>query len=77
MLGIDPLEIGNEGKLVLGVVNEKAEDVLNVMKKHQLGKNAAIIGEVTDKIKGVVLNTKIGGKRILNKPIGDPIPRIC
>jgi hydrogenase expression/formation protein HypE len=77
MLGIDPLEIGNEGKLVLGVVNEKAEDVLHVMKKHQLGKNAAIIGEVTDKIKGVVLNTKIGGKRILNKPIGDPIPRIC
>lgn len=77
MLGIDPLEIGNEGKLVLGVINEKAEDVLNSMKKHPLGKNAAIIGEATDKIKGVVINTKIGGKRILNKPIGDPIPRIC
>jgi hydrogenase expression/formation protein HypE len=77
MLGIDPLEIGNEGKLVLGVINEKAEDVLYSMKKHPLGKNSAIIGEATDKIKGVVLNTKIGGKRILNKPIGDPIPRIC
>ena len=77
MLGIDPLEIGNEGKLVLGVINEKAEDVLKELKKHHLGKNASIIGEVTNKIRGVVLETKIGGKRILNKPIGDPVPRIC
>jgi hydrogenase expression/formation protein HypE len=77
MLGIDPLEIGNEGKIVLGVINEKAEDVLHSLKKHHLGKNAAIIGEVTDKIRGVVLKTTIGGKRILNKPIGDPVPRIC
>jgi len=77
MLGIDPLEIGNEGKIVLGVINEKVEDVLQSLKKHHLGKNAAIIGEVTDKIRGVVLKTTIGGKRILNKPIGDPVPRIC
>jgi hydrogenase expression/formation protein HypE len=77
MLGIDPMEIGNEGKIVIGVVKEKAEDVLNVMKKHHLGKDAAIIGQVTDEIKGVVLHTKIGGKRILSKPLGDPIPRIC
>ena len=77
MLGIDPLEIGNEGKIILGVIKEKADDVLQVIKKHQLGKNAAIIGEVSNKINGVVLKTAIGGKRILNKPIGDPIPRIC
>ena len=56
---------------------EKADYVLQVIKKHQLGKNAAIIGEVSNKINGVVLKTAIGGKRILNKPIGDPIPRIC
>jgi hydrogenase expression/formation protein HypE len=77
MLGLDPLEIGNEGKVVFGVVKEKAEDVLSIIKKHPLGKNAAIIGECTDKIRGVVLQTTIGGKRILHKPIGDPIPRIC
>ena len=77
LLGIDPLEIGNEGKVVFGVVKEKAEDVLKVIKKHSLGKNAAIIGEATDKIKGVVLETKVGGKRNLRKPIGDPVPRIC
>jgi len=77
MLGIDPMEIGNEGKVILGVVNEKAEEILQELMKHDLGKNAAIIGEVTDKVRGVVLKTKIGGKRILNKPLGDPIPRIC
>jgi len=77
MLGIDPLEIGNEGKVVFGVVKEKAEDILKVIKKHPLGKNASIIGHATDKIKGVVLETTVGGKRNLYKPIGDPVPRIC
>jgi hydrogenase expression/formation protein HypE len=77
MLGIDPLEIGNEGKVVLGVVKEKADDVLAVLKKHPLGKHAAIIGEATDKVSSVVLQTAIGGKRILRKPLGDPVPRIC
>jgi len=77
MLGIDPLEIGNEGKVVLGVVKEKAEDLLSVIKKHPLGEDAAIVGEATDKVKGVVLQTTIGGKRLLHKPLGDPVPRIC
>jgi hydrogenase expression/formation protein HypE len=77
MLGIDPLEIGNEGKVVFGVVKEKAEDVLKIIKRHPLGKNASIIGHATDKIKGVVLETTVGGKRNLHKPIGDPVPRIC
>jgi len=77
MLGIDPLEIGNEGKVVIGVVKEKADDIISVIKKHPLGKNAAIIGEATDAVKGVVLDTVVGGKRILHKPIGDPVPRIC
>ena len=77
MLGIDPLEIGNEGKVVIGVVKEKAEEALSIIKKHHFGKNAAIIGEATDKVKGVVLQTTVGGKRILHKPLGDPVPRIC
>jgi hydrogenase expression/formation protein HypE len=77
MLGIDPLEIGNEGKVVLGVVKEKAEDVLAVLKKHPLGKHAAIIGQVTNTVSGVVMQTTVGGKRIIRKPLGDPIPRIC
>jgi hydrogenase expression/formation protein HypE len=77
MLGIDPLEIGNEGKVVIGVVKEKVDEVLSKIKKQTIGKNAAVIGEVTDRIKGVVMETSVGGKRMVNKPTGDPIPRIC
>ncbi len=77
MLGLDPLQIGNEGKIVIGVVKEKADEVINAMRKHPLGKYAAIIGEATDQIRGVVLQTSIGGRRILQKPLGDPVPRIC
>lgn len=77
MLGIDPLEIGNEGKVVIGVVSEKADEVLSEIKKHPLGKNATIIGEVSKKINGVVLKTVVGGRRNLHKPLGDPVPRIC
>ena len=77
MLGIDPFEIGNEGKVVLGVVKEKADDLLAVLKRHPLGKHAAIIGEATDAVSGVAMQTAVGGKRILRKPLGDPVPRIC
>lgn len=77
MLGIDPFEIGNEGKVVLGVVKEKADDVLSVMRKHPLGRKSAIIGTVSSDVHGVVLETVVGGRRIVRKPVGDPIPRIC
>ncbi len=77
MLGLDPLEIGNEGKVVMGVVPELAQNVLNSLKKTKEGKDAKIIGEIRSDISGVVMQTKIGGKRIIDTPIGDPIPRIC
>lgn len=77
LLGLDPLQIGNEGKAVIGVVKEKAEDVLSIIRNHPLGKNAMIIGEVTASISGVVMETSVGGKRIIPKPVGDPVPRIC
>jgi hydrogenase expression/formation protein HypE len=77
MLGIDPLEVGNEGKIIIGAVAEKAEEVLETLRETREGKNAQIIGEATDKFKEVALETVIGGKRILTPPIGDPIPRIC
>lgn len=77
MLGIDPLSIGNEGKVAIGVVREKAEDVLEVLKKTKPGQNAEIIGEARSDIKGVVMETLVGGKRIVDMPAGDPVPRIC
>ena len=77
MLGIDPLEVGNEGKLIAGVVREKAEEVLAKLKMTKEGKDAQIIGEATKKFSQVAMQTIVGGKRIIATPIGDPIPRIC
>jgi len=77
MLGIDPLEVGNEGKMVMGVVPQKAEEILAALKETREGKDAQIIGEATEDFNEVVLETLVGGKRILAPPIGDPVPRIC
>ncbi len=77
LLGIDPLEIGNEGKVVMGVVKEKADDVLHALRRTDQGKDAAIIGSATNEFKGVVMKTRVGGRRIVETPIGDPVPRIC
>ncbi|MDH5595410.1 MAG: hydrogenase expression/formation protein HypE [Candidatus Bathyarchaeota archaeon] len=77
MLGIDPLEVGNEGKVVLGVIPQKAKEVLEALKETKQGKEAQIVGETTKEFDEVVLKTAVGGKRILAPPIGDPIPRIC
>jgi len=77
MLGIDPLEVGNEGKVLIGVVPPKAEEILAALKETEEGKDAQIIGEATRDFSEVVLETVVGGKRILAPPIGDPVPRIC
>lgn len=77
MLGIDPLDVGNEGKLVIGVVAEKAEEVLEELRRHELGRDAEVIGHATKRYEGVVMRTQVGGLRVLPPPIGDPIPRIC
>ncbi|KPV64462.1 MAG: thiamine monophosphate kinase [Candidatus Bathyarchaeota archaeon BA2] len=77
MLGIDPLEVGNEGKVLIGVVPEKVEEILTSLKETKEGKDAQIIGEATEDFSEVVLETVVGGKRILAPPIGDPVPRIC
>ncbi|WXG42592.1 MAG: hydrogenase expression/formation protein HypE [Promethearchaeati archaeon SRVP18_Atabeyarchaeia-1] len=77
MLGLDPLEIGNEGKIAIAVVAQKAEEVLQALKRTDEGRNAAIIGEATKSYSQVVIETTVGGKRILPPPAGDPVPRIC
>jgi len=77
MLGIDYLEVGNEGKIIVGVVAEEADLVLQALRDTREGKEAQIIGEATEQFKEVVLETVVGGKRVLTPPVGDPIPRIC
>lgn len=77
MLGLDPFEVGNEGKVIIGVAKEKAEGVLDLLRTTEPGKEAEIIGEATKDFAGVAMQTVVGGKRIIPRPIGDPIPRIC
>lgn len=77
MLGIDPLEVGNEGKAVFAVVPEQADAVLHALKRTPEGKHARIIGEATREVRGVMMVTHTGGKRVVEAPIGDPVPRIC
>jgi hydrogenase expression/formation protein HypE len=77
MLGLDVLEIGNEGKVVAAVVPEKAEAVLAALRNTPHGKDAAIIGEATSEFDLVAMETVVGGRRIIAPPAGDPVPRIC
>jgi len=77
LLGIDPLSIGNEGKVVIGCVPEMADEILAAIRAHPEGRGAALIGYATDEYDRVVMRTEMGGRRILEPPIGDPVPRIC
>jgi len=77
MLGIDPLTVANEGKAVIGVAPEDAEAVLAALKKTKYGKGAAIIGEAKKGKGRVVLKTSVGAERLLESPVGDPVPRVC
>jgi len=78
LLGIDPLYVANEGMAVLIVRRESAKTMVKLLRKHSLGKNAQIIGEVVGKPKGrVILNTTIGTQRIVDMLTSEPLPRIC
>lgn len=78
MLGLDPLCIANEGKLVAVVSPEDADRVLSAMRQHPLGGRAAVIGEVKAENPGrVVMTTFLGTSRIIDMPTGDLLPRIC
>lgn len=77
-LGFDPLYIANEGKLVAICAAEDAENLLKTMRTHPLGEKAAIIGEVIeDSHCFVQMQTRFGGKRIVDWLSGEQLPRIC
>jgi len=78
MLGLDPLYVANEGKLVAFVPPDAAEAVLAAMRRHPLGRDAALIGDVTATHAGMVLlRTPLGSTRIVDMLPGDQLPRIC
>lgn len=78
MLGFDPLEVANEGKVVLVVRPESQREVLALLHDHPLGEQACVIGQVETKQDGLCeLRTVMGGRRLLQKPYGEQLPRIC
>lgn len=78
MLGMDPLYVANEGKLVAIVPAERVDAVLDAMHRHPYGHEAAVIGRVVDEHPGmVVVRTAIGGRRVVDMPLGEILPRIC
>jgi hydrogenase expression/formation protein HypE len=63
--------------MLIGVSREFTDEVLRIIKRHKYGHNAKLIGQASEEVKRVVLQTSIGGKRIIEAPAGDPVPRIC
>lgn len=78
LLGLDPLYVANEGKLAAIVAPEAAETILAALRRHPLGRDASVIGTVVAAPSGqVILETAMGGSRIVDMLAGDPLPRIC
>jgi hydrogenase expression/formation protein HypE len=78
ILGIDPLYVANEGKLVAIVAEEAAEEALALLRAHPLGTDAVELGVIAAEPEGMVLlDTTLGGSRIVDMLVGDPLPRIC
>lgn len=78
LLGLDPLYLANEGKLIAIVAEDQAPAALEAMRSHAKGGRAAVIGRVLEAPAGRVwLNTAVGGRRLLDMLSGEPLPRIC
>ena len=78
ILGLDPLYVANEGKVVVAVASDWAEAALEALHAHPLGREAALIGQVTEEHPSrVVLRTLLGARRILDMLVGEQLPRIC
>lgn len=79
LLGLDPLYMGNEGKLVAIVAAEDADKAVEIIRESKYGENAAVIGEVVEALDGgkLVLRTRIGGRRTIDVLQGEGLPRIC
>jgi hydrogenase expression/formation protein HypE len=78
LMGFDPLHLANEGKALIVTAPDAVEIVLGILQQHPLGKESSAIGRIVSEPKGIVyLRTSLGTKRIIDLPIGDPLPRIC
>jgi hydrogenase expression/formation protein HypE len=78
LLGLDPIHVANEGKLVAIVPSEQADAAVDAMHKDPLGRDAKVVGRVVGRgSAGVIIRTALGNRRVLDEPLGAPLPRIC
>jgi hydrogenase expression/formation protein HypE len=78
ILGLDPLYVANEGKMVVIVPPDECEKVLHAMRNHPLGRESAVIGEIVNAHPGMVMmKTAVGGNRVVDMLSGEQLPRIC
>lgn len=77
LFGMDPLYMANEGKMLIFIAEEQADEALDILKKNKYGTNAAVIGEVFEGKPGVIMKTIIGSHRIVDELTGEMLPRIC
>ncbi|MFX1559239.1 MAG: hydrogenase expression/formation protein HypE, partial [Promethearchaeota archaeon] len=77
VLGLDPLHMSCEGTAVMSVDSKKTDDILDALADHKATKDACIIGKVLEGKARVVMKTTIGGRKIIQVPYGEPIPRVC
>ena len=78
MLGLEPLYLACEGRLVIIAPKEKADKILEVLRQGKYTSKAAVIGEITDEMPGkVIMTTEIGAETLLPQPGGELLPRIC
>jgi hydrogenase expression/formation protein HypE len=78
ILGLDPLYVANEGKLLAIVANEDVSLAVSALRSQSLGEQAAVIGEVVDEHPGfVMMKTRVGGTRVVDMLSGEQLPRIC
>jgi hydrogenase expression/formation protein HypE len=78
ILGLDPIYVANEGKLLAVAPGHDAERLLEAMQRHPMGKNAAIVGEITEEHRGIVtIKSLVGGERVVTMLAGEQLPRIC
>ena len=77
LLGLDPLYVANEGKLIICIDPEEEEEALQVLRKSPYGREAVTIGTISEGEPEVILETVIGSHRVIDVLVGDQLPRIC
>ena len=77
VLGLNPLHMSSEGRVVMAVASEYTDNILSALHKHNATKDAQVVGNIKKGPPRVLLKTTIGGRKVIQVPYGEPVPRVC